>query len=451
MVHRFRSDCEGFARRDFLKIGAAGLFGLSLPQLLQLEAQARANAPAGGASRRRATSVIMVWLAGGPATIDMWDLRPNAPENIRGEFRQVRTSADGVAISEHLPHMARIMDKCTVVRSLAHTIPAHGPATVFMTTGNRPTPALQYPSLGSLVSRLMPPAPGVPPFISFSEMRNGTAGLAGYLGTAYNPFIVEGVAAPNGRNANAANGLRVRGVTLPTGFTLEQLDNRDRLLQQFDQGLTEFDRSADLVEGMDAFHRQALEILRSPSTRNAFNLADESTRIRERYGNTPFGLGALAARRLVQSGVRFVTVSLGGWDTHGQNFNALRARLLPQLDQTLSALIADLDDRGLLDSTVVYCAGEFGRTPRINQNSGRDHWARSMAVVLAGGGFQRGYAHGTTDVQGMAPATDPCTPDDVSSTIFDCLGLDPHQELQTPTGRPIQLFREGRVVSRLLA
>ena len=449
----FRSDCEGFARRDMLKIGAAGLFGLTLPQLLQLEAKAKAASANEAPPRRRADSVIMIWLAGGPATIDMWDLKPNAPEQIRGEFRPIATSAPEVQISQHLPHMARIMDKCTVVRSLAHTIPAHGPATVFMTTGNRPTPAVQYPSLGSLVTRLMPAASGVPPFISFSEMRNGTAGNAGYLGTAYNPFIVEGVggAAPNARNTDTVANLRVRGVTLPTGFTLEQLENRDRLLQQFDQGLAQVDGNADLVEGLDAFHQQALEILRSPRTRNAFNLGAESSALRGRYGNNPFGLGALAARRLVEAGVRFTTVSLGGWDTHGQNFNALRTRLLPQLDQTLSALIEDLDDRGMLENTVVYCDGEFGRTPRINNNSGRDHWARSMAVCLAGGGFKRGYGHGQTDTQGMAPSVEPCTPDDISSTIFTLLGLDPHQELQTPTGRPIQLFREGRVVSRLMA
>jgi hypothetical protein len=450
MAHSYRSDCEGFARRDFLKIGAAGLFGLSLPQLLQMEAQARADAPTTGAPRRKADSVILIWLSGGPATIDMWDLKPNGPEGIRGEFRPVNTSADGVQICQYLPQTARVANRATIVRSLAHTIPSHGPATVFMTTGNRPSPAVKYPSIGSLVTKLMPAAPGVPPYISFSEMRNGTAGLAGYLGTAYNPFIVEGVGAPGGRNAAAAT-LRVRGITLPTGFTLDQLENRDRLLQQFDQGLAEIDRGGDLVEGLDSFHQQALEILRSNRTRSAFDLNRESSQLRARYGSTPFGLGALAARRLVEAGVRFTTVSLGGWDTHGQNFNALRSRLLPQLDQTLSALIEDLDDRGMLDSTIVYCAGEFGRTPRINPNAGRDHWARSMAVLLAGGGFRRGYAPGTTDASGMAPTTDACTPDDVASTIFQCLGLDPHQELQTPTGRPIQLFREGRVVSRLLA
>jgi hypothetical protein len=443
-------DCEGFSRRDFIKVGSAGLLGLTLPQLLKFESQARAE-PAAQPRTRQATSVIMVWLAGGPATIDMWDLRPNAPENIRGEFREIPTTADGVRICEHLPLMARVMDRCTVVRSLAHTIPSHGPATVFMTTGNRPTPALNYPSLGSLVTRLMPAAAGVPPYVTFSELRNGTAGQSGYLGTAYNPFVVEGAPQQRARaNSPTASSLRVRGITLPTGFTLEQLENRDRLLRNFDQGFQDVDRNADLLGGLDAFHQQALEILRSDKTRNAFNLDREPESLRQRYGVTPFGQGALAARRLIEAGVRFTTVSIGGWDTHGQTFNAHRSRLLPQLDQVLSTLVEDLDDRGMLENTIVYCAGEFGRTPRVNQNAGRDHWARSMAVVLAGGGIRRGYAHGTTDVNGMAPATDPCTPDDVASTVFQQLGIDPHQELQTPTGRPVQLFREGRAIPRLI-
>ncbi len=443
-------DCEGFSRRDFIKVGSAGLLGMTLPQLLQYEAQAQNNAQ--NRTTRRAQSVIMVWLAGGPATIDMWDLRPNAPEGIRGEFREIPTSAPGINICEHLPQMARVMDRTTVVRSLAHTIPSHGPATVFMTTGNRPTPAIQYPAMGSLVTRLMPAAAGVPPYVTFTELRNGSAGQAGYLGTAYNPFIVEGNPnTPQARNAPpTAAALRVRGITLPTNFTLDQLENRDRLLRTFDETFQDVDRNADLVGGLDAFHQQALEILRSDKTRNAFALDREPESLRQRYGTTPFGQGALAARRLIEAGVRFTTVSLGGWDTHGQTFNAHRTRLLPQLDQVLSALIQDLSDRGMLENTIVYCAGEFGRTPRINGNAGRDHWARSMAVVLAGGGFRRGYAHGTTDTSGMAPATEPCTPDDVCSTIFNQLGLDPHQELNTPTGRPITLFREGRVIPRLI-
>src|SRR5204863_4450101 len=205
----------------------------------------------------------------------------------------------------------------------------------------------------------------------------------------------------------------------------------------------QLDEKGNIVEGLDAFHQQALDILRSDRTKTAFDLAQEKAPVRESYGSNPFGQGVLAARRLVEAGVRFVTISTGGWDTHGQNFTNLKTKLLPNLDVTLAALIADLDERGLLDSTIVMCAGEFGRTPKINKNSGRDHWARSMACVLAGGGLKRGYAHGTTDASGMAPATDPVTPDDVSATIFSRLGIDPYTEIQSPTGRPIPLYREG--------
>jgi Protein of unknown function (DUF1501) len=440
MAARFWTDCEGFHRRDFLKFGAGGIFGLSLPELLRLEARSEAVK---GKKDRKADAVILLWLAGGPATIDMWDLKPNAPEGIRGEFKPIATKAAGVEICEHLPKVAATADRATFIRSLYHTIPSHGPATVFMTTGNKPTPAVQYPSLGSLVSRLMAAERGVPAYVTFNDLRNGTAGQAGYLGTAYNPFVVE--------TGKGKGNLQVRGISLPSGFTLQQLDNRDELLKSFDQHFKALDQSADLANGLDAFHQKALEILRSDKTKKAFDLASEPQSVRERYGLTPFGQGALAARRLVEAGVRFITLSLGGWDTHGKNFEALSKRLLPQLDQTLSALIEDLATRGTLKRTIVYCAGEFGRTPKINKNAGRDHWARSMSVVVAGGGFKRGYAHGTTDPQGMAPATEPCTPDDVSATIFHCVGIDPNQALVTPTGRPIQLFREGKVVEKLLA
>src|SRR5262249_28865491 len=367
----------------------------------------------------------------------------------RGDSKPISTSANGIEISEHLPKMARVIDRTTIVRSLYHTIPSHGTATVWMTTGNKPTPALQYPALGSVAARLMPEKAGVPKFVSFGEIRGGAAGTAGYLGTAYNPFIVEG-AAGNGKGGGGGN-LRVRGIQLPTGFTLEQLENREKMLKGFAGTFPAPGTNADLVEGYDAFHKQALEILRSDKTQKAFDLGKERQELREAYGNNAFGQGALAARRLVEAGVRFVSISLGGWDTHGQNFQALKTRLLPNLDQTLATLVKDLSDKGMLERTIVYCAGEVGRTPKINKNSGRDHWARSMAVALAGGGFKGGYAHGTTDVQGMAPATDACTPDDVSATIFHALGIDPHLELQTSTGRPIQLFREGKVIEKLLA
>jgi uncharacterized protein (DUF1501 family) len=444
-----RTDCEGFHRRDVLTIGSAGLLGLTLPGILATEAKAKAKKET--ESKVKAKSVILLWLAGGPATIDMWDNKPDAPEGIRGEFKSIDTNVAGIQVAETFPKMAQVTDKLTIVRSLYHTIPSHGPAAVFMTTGNKPTAALQYPALGAVASKLLKTEVGVPPYVTFGDIRNGQAGQAGYLGTGFNPFIIEG-SAPAGKDGAArGGGFSVRGLTLKGTFTLEDLEKRDALLRKFDTGFSGLDKSNDLVDGLDTFHQQALEILRSDKTRKALDLTAEKQVTREMYGNTPFGQGALAARRLVEAGVRFSTVSFGGWDTHGQTFTAHKTRLAPTTDTVLAALIRDLDERGLLDSTIVMCAGEFGRTPKINKNSGRDHWARSMACVLAGGGFKRGYAHGTTDASGMAPATEPVTPDDVAGTIFHNLGIDPATELQTPTGRPVQLFREGKVVEKVLA
>jgi hypothetical protein len=447
MTLRCRTDCEGFHRRDFLKFGAAGLLGLGLPELLQLEARSATQGKG-----RKADSVIMIWLAGGPSTIDMWDLKPEAPDGIRGQFKPIASKVNGLRISEHLPRMAETADKATIVRSLHHTVPAHGPATVFMTTGNSPIGSLTYPSLGSVAARLLPVRPDVPPYITVGG--KGAAAYAGYLGTTYNPFIVEGLAVGKGGKGGKINPkarVQVRGIVLPTGFTLDQLDNRALLLQGFDRGLKALEQAPSAGDSLYAFHKKAMALLHSDRTRVALDVNQEEPATRERYGLTGLGQGALLARRLVEAGVRFVTIGIGGWDTHRNNFESLSQRLLPQVDQTLSALIEDLAGRGMLEKTIVYCAGEFGRTPKINPNGGRDHWARSMAVVLAGGGFQRGYAHGTTDAQGMAPATEACTPDDVSATLFHCLGIDPHQELMSPTGRPIQLFREGKVIKQLLA
>jgi hypothetical protein len=435
MASHNRTDCERFHRRDFLKVGAAGLLGLGLADLLRLEAQA-------GRRKTRANGVILLWMAGGPATIDIWDLKPAAPEDVRGDFKPIDTAARGVRVCEHLPRTARLMDRCSLVRSLHHSIPEHGVATRYLTTGNLPTPALDYPSLGSLAARLLPPATGLPAYVAFAEERNNLfAGGAGFLGAAYNPFEVEG----DPRRGK----LRVQGVGLPDDFSLADLADRAKLRDTFDARFRALD-AADLPASLDKFQRQALDIVRSERTRTAFDLDREPESIRETYGRTGFGQGALAARRLIEAGVRFVTVGLGGWDTHAGNFGSLRNGQLPQLDRTLSALLSDLDQRGLLASTLVYCAGEFGRTPKINRAAGRDHWAQSMAVLLAGGGIARGYAHGSTDAQGMAPATDPCSPDDVSATVFHCLGIDPRQELMTGSGRPVTLFREGKVIDKLL-
>jgi Protein of unknown function (DUF1501) len=427
------TDCERFHRRDFLKAGTAGLLGLGLADLLRAEASPKKQ------KAGRATGVIMVWLAGGPSTIDIWDLKPDAPENVRGEFRPIKTSAPDIQIGEHLPRLARTMDRVTLIRSLHHSIPVHGPGTVYMTTGNLPSAALTYPSLGALASRTLGTRKGIPAHVNFRG--SGVPGTTGYLGAAHGPFEVGG---------DPARGtFRVEGVALPDGFTPKDLDDRARLRERFDARFRAIDRSA-VGAGLDRFQQEALDILRSDRTRKAFDLAGEKGSVRESYGR---GVGQmlLAARRLIEAGARFVTVGLGGWDTHAGNFATLRQRLLPQLDQSLSALLSDLAQRRLLDKTVVYCAGEFGRTPLINSAAGRDHWPQSMAVLLAGGGLKRGYVHGSTDRDGKAPACDPCSPDDVAATIFQCLGIGPEQTVPTITGRPVSLFRKGKVITNALA
>lgn len=429
-------DCEGNTRRDFLKIGTAGVMGLGLADLLRLQAQA--------APDRKATAknVIMVWLAGGPATIDMWDLKPDAPKNIRGEFKPINTSAKGVQICEHLPLMAKVIDKCTIVRSLKHTIPSHGPGTVYMHTGHKPTPAIDYPSIGSIMARLLETPKGVPPYVTFGRARE-KASTAGYLGPAYNPFEIEG-RAEKGQ-------LRVRGLSLPSGFTLRDLDDRNKLLQTFDARFDKLETSADILDGLDGYQQQALDILRAETTKKAFDLGQESDKLRNRYGKDSFGQATLVARRLIDAGVRFVSVSTGGWDTHSNNFKSLKGTRLPQLDRPLSALIEDLDQRGMLDSTIVYCVGEFARTPKVNGKGGRDHWARSMSVLLAGGGFKRGFAYGSTDKEGKAPNRDACEPDDLYATIFRCLGIDYRRQLMTTSGRPLAIFRDAVPLGGLLA
>jgi hypothetical protein len=433
-MSRPRTDCEGFHRRDVLRAGVAGLLGLSLHDALRAEAE---GGP--GAGRKgRATGVIQVWLAGGPATIDMWDLKPDAPEEVRGEFRPIDTAAPGVMIGEHLPRLAQVMDRCALVRSLGHEITAHGPGTTYMATGNRPAPALEYPALGSLAARLLPPRRGVPPYVTFAALHEGISGAGpGYLGPAFGPFAVEG---------DPARGtLQAHGVSLPPGFALRDLEARDALRDRFDRGLRALD-SEEVMAGLDRFHRQAVEILHSDRVGAALDLAREPNRLRDDYGRTPLGQGALAARRLIEAGARFVTLGFGGWDTHGENFRALRDRLLPALDRALSALVRDLGSRGLLDETVVVCAGEFGRTPRVNAAAGRDHWARSMSVLLAGGGLPGGAVYGATDARGSAPSRDACSPDDLSATLFERLGFGPRHEVPTAGGRPVSIFREGKTL-----
>jgi uncharacterized protein (DUF1501 family) len=279
----------------------------------------------------------------------------------------------------------------------------------------------------------------IPPYISL-DRAGGFPGDAGFLGAACNPFDAE---------VGIRGEARTGDFGLPAGFTAGQLADRNQLRSAFDKKFRDLD-SADLPASLDQFQLRAVDILRSDRVRQAFDLSKEKETLRNEYGASSLGRCALTARRLIESGARFVTIGMTGWDTHGGGFRTLRQQLLPELDRVLAALMRDLQSRSLLDRTVVYCAGEFARTPRVNGNAGRDHWPRSMSVLLAGGGVRGGYIHGSTDAYGLAPEADPCSPADVSATVLHLLGLDPTSELRTPSGRPVALFREGKVLDPLI-
>ena len=419
-------------RRHFLQVGTIPLMGFGLSKLLAAESGNSAESPA--------KNVILVWLGGGPSTIDLWDLKPDAKTEIRGEFNPVPTAADGIQICEHMPLMAKQMDHCALIRSVTHTIAEHGQGTEYMLTGNPIAPALKYPSIGSIVSSQTEASSGrqVPTYI---DMTAGNFGQAGYLGSSHNPFVVDRFL---DRRSDKSEGQ----FALPDGLTVADLTRRRELLSKVEGGFRRFEKTTRAVE-MSSFQQQSLDILTAGKTRNALDVSKENSEVIQRYGRSPLGLSALAARRLVQAGVRFVTIGMSGWDTHSQNFTQLRNNLLPQLDRALAGLIEDLDDNGLLNETVVYCAGEFNRTPNINGEGGRDHWARAMSVLVAGGGFKSGFVYGSTDNGGFEPETGSCSPADVNATVLNQIGIKPDTKLTTRSGRPMPLFRDASIIEEL--
>jgi hypothetical protein len=420
------------SRRHFLQIGTAGLAGLSLSRALKLEAEESSpHTP-------RAANVIMVFLTGGPSTIDMWDMKPAAPDSIRGEFRPQSTSVPGIEICEHLPRLAQAMNLATLVRSVSHTIAEHGQGQSYVMTGNSPSQSVVYPSLGSLAAHLTGSNRGMP---AYATLGNVPVATAGNLGTAYDPFTITAIGGQPGQRAADAIGL-------PEGFSPEDLARRVAIRERIDARLDGHARS-ELPAQLDRFQAEAVDILLSDQVNQALRIESEPQSVREQYGQSSFGLHALAARRLIEAGARFVTIGFGDWDTHLNNFTRLRQTLLPQLDQGLAALIADLNDRGRLDDTIVYCTGEFGRTPAVNPSSGRDHWARAMTSLVAGGEFRRGFAYGATDAEGIEPVADSCSPDDLSATIFQQLGFPPSHAITTRSGRPVAIFKKGRPIPTL--
>jgi hypothetical protein len=417
-----------FTRRQMLKVGVLGT-GLTLSDYLRLNA---------ADSQQKSRSAILVFLRGGPAHQDTFDLKPQAPAEYRGQFRPIHTSASGVEICEHLPRLARLADRYAIIRGVTHNLAAHNLGTRYLMTGNRPTPVVQYPMYGSVVSREFPAAEDLPSFVSIDEPVEGP----GYLGAEHGPLST-------GEKPRYGQPFRVRGITLGDGLTIEQYRKRRSLLTDLDQAFAGFESLDESVRGLDRFSEQAYRIISSPAARDAFELNREPDSEMDRFGKHEFGQSMLLTTRLIEAGVRFVTVLLDGWDTHADNFNTLGRELLPRLDQSLSALLTRLQEKGRLESTAVFVTGEFGRTPKINGRSGRDHWARAMCSLMAGGDISGGQVIGETDDKAQGPVNDGYSPDDVAASFFQNIGIDPKTEYAANVGRPITLIRDGAAIPEL--
>jgi hypothetical protein len=429
--------CDGVRRRDFLRAGVLGGYGLSLAGYLRLAAAGEVQNAAVG--RGKATSAIFVNLGGGPTHIDTFDLKPGAPKEYRGEFSPIDTNVPGVAFCEHLPKLAKCADKFAVLRGVSHSQAAHEFGTKYMNTGNRPLPSLEYPGYGAVVTKELAAPRDLPPFVAVPN----TPQVAGYLGVEYAPFNTAST-------PRQGQPFSVRGITLAGGLTVEDVEKRRKLLHDLDTTFSGFEAQSDLVNGLDKFSQRAYDIISSPRSRAAFDVSKESPSITGLFNQSPFAQSCLLASRLIESGVKFVTVSSGGWDTHQDNFQRLKTKLLPDLDSALSGLFVSLEAKGLLESTAVFVTGEFGRTPKINPRAGRDHYPRAMFVLLGGGGMKGGQVIGASDDKAMGPASgDGISPDDVAASFYHCLGIDIHKEYHTPTGRPVAIVRNGSVIKEL--
>ena len=410
-------------RRSFVQAGALGA-ALPLSRLLK----AADENPRGDSGR----SAILVFLGGGPAHQDTFDLKPEAPPEYRGQFSPIATSVPGLEICEHLPRLAKQAGHCAVIRGVTHSLADHGLGSRYLLTGNLPTPVLDYPLRGSLVSYELPAPEDLPSFVSIDRPVEGP----GYLGPAWGPLST-------GEKPRYGQPFRVRGITLDGTLTVNAFNSRRNLLRDLDTAFRDIESDDALLQGMNQFQERAWRMISSARSRQAFDVAGEPETEMDRFGRHEFGQSLLLAARLVESGVRFVTVLLEGWDTHQDNFNTLARQLLPQLDQSLSGLLDRLHTRGLLDSTSVLTVGEFGRTPRINGNAGRDHWAQAACAVFAGAGIQPGQVIGRTDARAEGPEEQGFSPDDLAASFLTAIGLNPHKEYDSGSGRPITAIRDG--------
>src|SRR5579871_342171 len=459
------SSCRNFqhteiTRRHLLQVGSLSLLGWPFARTV------RAAQP-GATHKARAKAIILLHQYGGPSHIDTLDMKPTAVEAVRGEFKPIATKVPGIQVCDRLPRLAQVADKFTLVCSLYHEMKNHNSAGYYSLTGHAPPTDDQrlrdsrdlFPAYGSVVDRLAPAKVGVPTFVSYPYvLRDGsiTPGQhASFLGKMHDPFFIS-------QDPNSPD-FRLPELSLPANLTLDRLENRREVQRLIDHQseLLEFSAKA---RGIDATYEKALTMLTAPAMKKAFDLSEEPAALRDRYGRTTYGQGCLLARRLVEAGARFINVyfaatiggqgSTGGWDTHGFNnkpmYPILKNYLLPITDQTVPTLLEDLDARGLLNETLVVWVGEFGRSPRINSQAGRDHWPRCYTALLAGGGVRRGFVFGSSDKTGAFPATDAVRPDDLAATMFSLLGLDPPAEVHDPLNRPLPIA-QGKPLTGLLA
>jgi uncharacterized protein (DUF1501 family) len=425
--------CSGLSRRDFLRIGALAPLGLSLPQLLASEKAA--------AGKARAKSVILVFLGGGISHHDSFDPKPDAVEQIRGKYKSITTNVPGLNVTELLPNMAKVMDKVALVRSGSHENDHHETATNWVLSGRFGSLFGDHPAIGAVVAHETGFSGVVPPYVAIPKNPSFTweLGRSAWLGGRSESFKCGN---PNEKD------FRVRDLS-QASTTPQTLDRRRTLLQAFDTLQSQI-HASDQIATYDEFSQKAAQMILAPQAQAAFDIGKENEKLRDEYGRSEFGQSLLMARRLVESGVRFVTVNYGGWDMHDKIFEGLDKKL-PEFDQSFARFIRDMDERGTLQDTLVVCMGEFGRTPKINDKAGRDHWGRAGSMLFAGAGVRGGNVIGATDKNGAYVTDRPVRPADVAWTIYDALGIDANRELMTPEGRPSFILTEGAPVRELYA
>jgi hypothetical protein len=426
------------SRRNMLTVGAIGGLGLTLTDFFRMKS-AQADLKHYDFLQAKAQSVIHIYLPGGMAHQESFDPKPYSPLEYRGELNPIKTNT-GEQFCETLPQLASIADKIAVVRSMTHGEAAHERGTHNMFTGYRPSPALNYPSMGSVVSHEYGPRNNLPPYVCIPSVPNEFASN-GYLSSSYAPFSL---------GADPANGgFKVQDLNLPTGVTEERFTRRRTALEAVNDHFSKYDKS-DNVGAMNTFYERAYSLISSKQARDAFNIDAEDAKLRDEYGRNTAGQRLLMARRLVGAGARFVTLTYGGWDMHSGITRGMKTAL-PALDQGLTALIKDLDRTGQLATTLIMVSSEFGRTPKINKDAGRDHWPKVFSVMLAGGGIKGGTIYGTSNATASEPETDAVGPEDLATTIYHQLGIVADKELMSPGDRPIEIVDGGKVIKGLLA